>query len=128
VDAHGRVCVELGNPWSGGLIAGFADILGVKKKLGGEIRDSDRRRVVEGEALDAGKGDVLGDLDTETLEANDEHVRGAHALHSLVAEHIELSAVEGFVDVVRPHDRLVHLHPGDEVDLTRLLLVLGMYR
>jgi hypothetical protein len=54
---------------------------------------------VEGEALDTRKGDVLCDLDTETLEADDKHIRSDHALHGLVAEHIELAAVERLIDL-----------------------------
>lgn len=41
----------------------------------------------------------------------------AHALHGLVTQDIELSAVERLVDVIVANDRFVDLHPGDEVDL-----------
>lgn len=128
VDANGGVCVELGDPGCGDLVTGLADILGVQEELGGEIRDGGRRWIVEGKALDASKGDILGDFDTETLEADDEHVRRAHALHGLMAEDIQLSAVEGFVDFGRAHDRLVDLHPGDEVNLAGLLRALQVHR
>ena len=128
MDANGGVCVELGDPGCGNLVTGLADILGVEEELGGEIRDGGRRWIVEGKALDAREGHILGDLDTETLEADDEHVGRAHALHGLVAQHIKLSAVEGFVDFGRAHDRLVDLHPGDEVDLAGLLRALQIHR
>lgn len=72
---------------------------------------------MECQALDTGEGDVFGYLNTEALESHDEHVGCAHALHGLVAQDIELSAVERLVDVVVPNDRFVDLHPGDQVDL-----------
>lgn len=78
---------------------------------------------MEGQALDAGEGDVLGYLDTKALESHDEHVGSAHALHGLVAQDIELSAVERLVDVVVPNDGLVDLHPGDQVDLGEPLVL-----
>ncbi len=104
MDANGCVCVELGNPGCGDLITGLANILNVEEELGREIRDGGRRWIVEGKALDASKGDILGDFDTETLETDNKHVRRAHALHGLMAEDIELSAVERFVDLGRAHD------------------------
>lgn len=128
MDANRCIRVELGNPGDCDLVAGLADVLDAEEELGGEVCDGDRRRVVEGQALDASEGDVLGNLDTEALEANNEHVGSAHALHGLVAQHIELPAVERLVDLGGPHDRLVHLHPGDEVDLAGLLRVLLVHR
>lgn len=71
---------------------------------------------MEGQALHASEGDVLGYLDTEAFESHDEHIGRAHAFHGLMAQDIELSAVERLVDVVVPNDGLVDLHPGDQVD------------
>lgn len=128
VDVNRCVCIELGDTRGSDLVAGLADVLSAEEELGREIGDGDRRRIVEGEALDTSKGNVLGNLDTETLEADNEHVGSAHALHGLVAQDIELAAVEGLIDLGGAHDRLVDLHPGDEVDLLGELLVLRWVR
>lgn len=116
-----RVRVQLGNARNRRLVPGLANIIGSKEKLGRKICDSHRGRIVECKALDAGQGDVFGDFDTEALESDDEHVRSAHALHGLVSQHIELSAVERFVDLIVADDGLVDLHPGDQVDFGQLL-------
>jgi hypothetical protein len=42
-----------------------------------------------------------------------------------VAQDIELSTVEGLVYFGRADDGLVNLHAGDQVDLARLLALLG---
>lgn len=63
----GGVGIQLGDARCSDLIAGFADVPNMEKELGGEVRDSDGRGVVKGEALDAGKSNILCDLDTEAL-------------------------------------------------------------
>lgn len=112
-----RVRVELCNPRDGDLVAALPYVARAKEELRGEICDSHRGGIVECEALDAGQGDVLGDLDTQTLEADDKDVGCAHALHGLVAQDIELSAVERLVDIIVAYDGVVDRHPRDEVDV-----------
>ncbi|KAI6759399.1 hypothetical protein HG530_010079 [Fusarium avenaceum] len=75
VKLNGSVGIQLSDTRDSDLISRLSDIFGGKEELGRE-------------------GNILGDFYTEALEANDEDVGGAHALHGLVAEDIELSAVE----------------------------------
>jgi hypothetical protein len=96
---NGGVGIQLSDTGRSDLVAGLADVLSTEEELGGEIRDGGGRGVVEGEALDAGKGDILCDLDTESLQTDDQDVGCAHALHSLVTQHIELATVQGLVDL-----------------------------
>lgn len=124
VNVNRRVRVKLGHPGSSDLVARLPDVFETEEKLGGKIGNLGRRRIVEGQALDASKGNVLGDFNTEALEADNEHVRGDHAPHRLVAQHIELAAIEGLIDFGRSHHRLVNLHPSDEIDPVGMLLVL----
>lgn len=115
--ADRSVSVQLSNAGSCDQVTTLAHIIRAQKELGGKVCDGHGGRVKEGEALDAGQGDILCDLDAQALETDDEHMRGAHALHGFVAQNIELSAVEGLVDLIVTDGRFVDLHPGDEVDL-----------
>lgn len=117
MDFYRGIGVQFGHSWSRGIMSGFANILGSKEELSRQVRDLDRRRVVERQALYASQGDVLGDFDAKTLETNNKNVGGSHALHGLVPEDVELSTVEGFIDLVMANDRFVYLHFGREVDL-----------
>lgn len=99
MDLDRGISVQLGHSWSCGIMSRLANILGSKEELRRQIDDLDRCGVVECQALYAGQSDVFGDFDTQTLEANDEHVGSAHAFHGLVAEDIKLSTVEGFIDL-----------------------------
>jgi len=119
VDADRNVCIQLGNTRSCGLVARLANILRPKEELCRKIGDGNRRRVVEGQALDACKGDILGNLNTKTPKANDEHVRRAHALHCLVAKDIELATVERLIDLGRARVRVIDLHLVDGINLLR---------
>lgn len=123
----GGVGIELGDAGRGDLVARLADIVQVEEELGGKIGDGHGGGVVECEALDAGQGNVLCDLDTQALEADDQDIGSAHALHRLVAQDIELAAVEGLIDLACAlgHDRLVDLHPGNQVDLRKPLVLWG---
>lgn len=114
VDMNRCIRIEFGNARRGDSIAGLADVFRVEEELGRKVGDGGRCGIVEGQALDASKSNVLCDFDTETLQTDDEDVGSAHALHGLVSQYIELSAVEGFVDFgsVRD-DRVVYLEPGD---------------
>jgi hypothetical protein len=122
VDADRGVGVQVGDAGGGDLIAGLADVVRAEEELSREIGDGDGGRIVEGQALDASEGNILCDLDAETLEADNQDVGGDHALHGIVAEDVELAAVEGLVDL-GGLARVLGLHPGDEVDLDRLLAV-----
>lgn len=118
------VCVELGNPRRGDLVSWLSDVLRSEEELRREVGDSYRCWVVEGQALDASEGDVLGYLDTETFESHDKHVGSAHALHGLVSQYIELATVERLIDFSVADHGLVDLHPGHEVNLGELLVLL----
>lgn len=121
----GRVRIELGNSRSSRLIARLTSVVGTEEELRGEVCDGNWSGIVEGQALDASQGDVLCDLDTEALESDNEHVGSAHALHGLMAKDIQLSAVKRLVDLATAHDGVVDLHPGDQVDLGELLVLLA---
>lgn len=73
------------------------------------------------ETLYTSKGNVLCNLDTKTLETNDEDVGGAHASHGFVAQDIELATVERLVDFIVSDYRIVDLHAGSKVDFLRVL-------
>lgn len=71
---------------------------------------------MQGQALDAGQCNVLGNLNTKTPQADNKDVGGAHTLHGLVTEHVELSAVQRFIDLALANGRVVDLEASDEVD------------
>lgn len=71
---------------------------------------------MQGQALDAGQSNVLGNLDTKAPEADNENIGGAHTLHGLVPEHVELSTVQGLIDLALANGRVVDLEASDEVD------------
>lgn len=119
-----RVLVELGDSWGRHFVSRLADVGRSEEELRGQVGELNWRGIVKRQALDACQGDILGDLDTKTLETDDEDVGRAHALHGLVAQDIELAAVEGLVDLGGADDGIVDLHPGREVDLGELLVML----
>ena len=124
MNVDGCIGVQFTNPGSRNLVARLSYILWAQEELGGQVCDGDWRRIMEREAFDASQGDILGNLHTQTLEADEQDVGGAHALHSLVAQDIKLTAVEGFVDFSRANNRLVDLHPRDQVNLWEFLVFL----
>ena len=69
-----------------------------QEELRREVCHLDWRVIMEGDGLDAAQHHVFGDLDAKPLEADDEHRCAGHAAHRLVAQHIQLSAVERLVD------------------------------
>jgi hypothetical protein len=121
MDVYWCVGIQLSHPGSCNLIAWLADIVGSEEELRGKIGNGDRCWIVECQALDTSKSNVLGDLNTKTLLADNENIGSAHALHRLVTQHIELTTVERLIDLVRGDHRVVYLHSGDQVDLANLL-------
>lgn len=115
MDADWRVGVELCYARSRDLVSRLANIGGCQKELRGEVGESDRRRVIDSQAFYASQGNVLGDLDTEALQADYEDVGSTHALHGLVAKHVELTAIKGLIDFGVPGGRAVDLHFGSRV-------------
>lgn len=94
VDVYRSVCIQLSDARCRDGIARFADIFGMQEELGGEVGNGSGCRVVESQALDASKSDVLGDLNAEPLQTHDENVGGTHTLHGLVAQNVELPTVQ----------------------------------
>ncbi|PNH34348.1 hypothetical protein BJF96_g2438 [Verticillium dahliae] len=80
-----RVDVELGDTRSGDLISGLADVIWAEEELGGKVGKGNVAGIVKAQTLYTSQRDVLGDLDTQALETDDEDVGGAHALHGLMA-------------------------------------------
>jgi hypothetical protein len=71
----------------------------VEEELRRQIGERGGLGVEERQRLDTGERDVLRNLDTETPQTGNEDVGGAHTLHGLVAEHVQLPAVEGLVNL-----------------------------
>lgn len=122
-DVDGSICVELSHARGRNLISGFANIFESQEKLGGQVGHGHGGGIMESQALDSSEGDVLGNLNAEALEANDEDIGRAHAPHSLMAQDIELAAVERLVDLGAAYDGLVDLHSSHQVNLGKLLLL-----
>lgn len=114
------VLVQLSYPGSRHLISRFADVGRGQKKLGGKVRETGRTRIIKGQALDTGQGDVFGNFNPESSQSHDKHVGSAHALHSLVAQNIELAAVERLVYNRGTDNGVVDLHTSGEVELGEL--------
>lgn len=115
MDADWRVGVELCYAGSRDLVSGPANIGRGQEELRGEVGEGDWRRVIDSQALYASQGNVLGDLDTEALQADHEDVGSTHTLHGLVAKHVELTAIKGLIDFGLPGSRTVNLHFGSRV-------------
>lgn len=120
MDLDGSIGVEFSDTRGCDLVPGLANVRWGQEELSREIRNLDWSRVIDCQALDSGQGNILRNLYTETLETNNEDVGGTHAAHGLVSQDIELSAVEGFVDVCGSNNRVVDLHSGRKIDLGKL--------
>lgn len=120
-----RVCVQLSNARSGDLISGLANIGRCEEELGGKVGELDWGGVVNGETLDARQGDILGDFNTEALKTNNKNIGSAHALHGLMAQNIELSAVEGLIDFGVSNNGFVNLHASRQIELGKLRVLRG---
>lgn len=95
----------------------------MQEELRREVGERSRLGIEQRERFDTGEGNVLRDLDTKTSQTGNEDVGGAHALHGLVAEHVQLPAVEGLVDLAIAARRLFELlnSCGRAVDLHAFL-------
>jgi len=105
-DFHWGVVVELCQSGSRNLISSFSDICLPTEELCGQIGDLDRGWVVEGDGFHTGETDVfcydmsapftiygglvdaITDLNTKSLESNDQDIRLAHAFHRLMSKHV----------------------------------------
>jgi hypothetical protein len=120
VDLDGSIGVEFSDTRGCDLVPGLANIRWGQKELSREIRNLDRSRVVDCQALDTSQRNILRNLYTETFQTDNEDVGGAHAAHGFVSQNIELSAVERLIDVCGSDDGLVDLHSGRKIDLGKL--------
>lgn len=101
VDSSGHVVVEIRQLDAGDFRSVLAHIVLGQIELSGKVFERRVDCVVQRHRLHSAQDHVLGHFHSQTAETADQHVRGGHATHRIVAQDVQLTRVQTLVDVAR---------------------------